>query len=399
MIRLEDVKKAREIVSPFIRKTELSWSNAFSKRLGAKIFLKFENEQRTGSFKIRGALNKLHTLTNEERKKGVIASSAGNHAQGVAFAATQLGVQSLVVMPESAPLVKIKATEGYGAKVILKGEIYDEAYEYAHTLSKKEGYIFVHPYDDPFVMAGQGTLGLEILEQLPDVDALVVPIGGGGLISGVATAVKALNPKCKIIGVQAKKINGMVKLFHKESPSHDFIGSTIADGIAVKNPSHEIFNQYISRLVDDLIVGTDEEIAEAIVYLLERVKSVVEGAGAIGLAAALSGRIKLGNSTCFLLSGGNIDMNIVSKIIEKGLCHRGRLAKLSVVVEDLPGQLHRLTSVLASKKANILQIYHDRVGEGLYLRETQIDFLIETVGHDHIESIRHALMAAGARIL
>ncbi len=400
VISLDDVLKARKIISKDVRKTELSFSRGCSKRLGTDVYLKFENEQLTGSFKTRGAVNKLHSLSEEERARGVVACSAGNHAQGVAFAATLLNVKSHVVMPEVASAVKIAGTQGYGAEVILHGEIFDQAYDHARALEKEHGYTFIHPFEDPLIIAGQGTIGLEIFEDLSRVDMVVIPLGGGGLISGIATALKSQKPDCKIIGVQSEKAHGMCDLFHHKNSVEPKLGNTIADGIAMKVPSRKMYDDYISRLVDEIVTVNDDQIAEAIVFLLERAKSVVEGAGAIGLAAALSGKIpSLGKCCCFILSGGNIDMSIVSKVIEKGMAHRGRLVKLSVVIDDLPGNLNRLTQVLAEKRVNIIQIEHDRISQGLFLRETRVDFLLETVGPDHIKAIREGMVAIGARIL
>lgn len=398
-VTLEDIKKAREVIQSIVKVTEIDRSVSASKLLGHDVFLKFENEQLTGSFKLRGALNKIHSLTQEERNRGVVASSAGNHAQGVAFSATRSGVRSTIVMPKSAALVKIQATKDYGAQVVLEGEIYDEAYEYARQLEKKEGLTFVHPFEDPYVIAGQGTLGLEMLEKIPDLDAILVPIGGGGLISGIATAVKAINPRCKIIGVQSSQAPAMECLFHKKAvPSTQQRISTIADGIAVKRPSTIIYESFISRLVDDVVTVSDDEIAEAIVFLLERAKTVAEGSGAAGMAALLSRNLPLNKKTCVLLCGGNIDLNIIAKVINKGLIRKGRLAEFHVVVDDLPGNLNRLTKVIADLGGNVLEVHHDRVAKGLSLRETQIDFVLETASDEHIEQIKKALIAAGARL-
>lgn len=399
-VTLEDIQKAYQLISPLIRKTELDRSISASQLMATEIYFKFENEQYTGSFKLRGALNKIASLSHEEKKRGVVASSAGNHAQGVAYSATRSGVKSKIVMPQTAPLIKVAATKGYGAEVVLYGDIYDDAYEKARQLEKEEGYIFVHPFEDPAIIAGQGTIGIEIFESLPDVDTLVVPIGGGGLISGIATALKTLNPKCRIIGVQSAQAPGMEHLFHKKALSDTKKKiSTIADGIAVKKPSPLMYESFISRLVDDIVLVSDEEIAEAIVFCLERAKSVVEGSGAAGLAAVLSGKVQLGKKNCILLCGGNIDLNIISKVIEKGLIRKGRLVELSVVVDDLPGNLSKLTQAIAEAGANIMEVHHDRITQGLYLRETKINIVLETTGFDHIEKIKQALHGLGARII
>lgn len=399
-VNLDDIRKAQKVISPTIIRTQLNHSHSASRRMNSQIFLKFENEQRTGSFKIRGAMNKISSLNSEERSRGIIACSAGNHAQGVALSASELKVNSHVVMPVNSPLVKISATEGYGAQVILHGDFFDESFRHATELAKKNGYIFVHPYEDPAVIAGQGTIGLEILEDLPDVDTVIVPIGGGGLISGIATAIKALRPDCRVIGVQSDQAPGMEHLFKKQDYQPKGGGiATIADGIAVKYPSQAMFDSFISRLVDDIVLVNDADIAEAIVFLIETARTVVEGSGAAAFAAALTGKIDLGAKTCILLSGGNIDLNIISLVIERGLQRKGRLARLSVVVPDAPGSLSRLTKVIAEKRANILEVHHDRVSARLNLKETRIDFVLETTSHKHIDEIKQAFGEMGARII
>jgi threonine dehydratase len=397
-VDLNDIKKAQELLKGTIKLTETDHSLSASRLLGKDIYFKFENTQRTGSFKIRGAFNKISNLTQAEKDKGVVASSAGNHAQGVALSASLAKVKSTIVMPEGAPLNKIEATKYYGAEVILKGEIYDEAYEEARRLEKEKSYTFVHPYEDPHVIAGQGTLGLEILSQISGVDCIVVPIGGGGLISGISVAVKALNPKCRIIGVQSDQASGMAQMFNRQAVVHKQKISTIADGIAVKKPSQQIYDNFISKYVDEIVTVTDDAIAESIVYLLERVKTVTEGSGAAGFAAAMSKSFRLGEKTCVLLCGGNIDLNIISKVIQLGQTRRGRLIELSVIVEDLPGSLNRLTQILAEQKANILEVHHDRVSQDLFLRQTRIDFILETVSPEHVEQIKKALVKIGARV-
>jgi threonine dehydratase len=302
-------------------------------------------------------------------------------------------------MPVSAPLVKIEATKNYGAQVILNGMIVDDSTVYARELEKKEGYVFVHPYEDEKIIAGQGTIGLEVMEALPDLDSILVPIGGGGLISGIATVVKSINPKCRVIGIQSAQADGMVRMFRHEQPSEKKYISTIADGIAIKRPSALMYDSFISKLVDEIVTVTDDELAEAIVFLLERMKTVVEGAGAAGMAALMNKKLNLGAKTCVVLCGGNIDLNMVSKIIEKGQIRKGRLCELSVVVDDLPGNLNRMTQAIADLGANVLQVNHDRISKGLYLRETRIEFVLETRNPEHIEQIKQALVQAGGRIL
>jgi threonine dehydratase len=397
---LSDIQKAREIIRTEVHNTSVDYSRSFSRTAGTDIFLKKENEQRTGSFKIRGAINKMHCLSAAEKAKGVIACSAGNHAQGVALSAQLSKVKSIIVMPESAPLVKVEATKDYGAEIILKGQIYDEAAEHARTLSKQHGYTFFHPFEDPDVIAGQGTLGLEILEQIPDMDSVVVPIGGGGLISGIAIAIKALRPKCKIYGVQASRVPSMASAFTNKKILTDVAClPTIADGIAVKRPSQHMYDNYISKLIDDVVTVGEDEIAEAIVLLMERSKAVVEGAGASSMAAVLSRKLSLGKKTCVVLSGGNIDMNLVEKVIDRGLSRHGRITRLSVIVGDVPGTLNKLTGCLADLRANVLQVSHDRIDQGVALMETRIDFTLETNSPAHIETIKTALTKMGVRLL
>lgn len=399
-VTIADIERAQKTLEPIITQTELSHSISASKLLGSEVYFKYENTQRTGSFKIRGAYNKISNLTEDEKKRGVVASSAGNHAQGVALSATLANVKSTIVMPENAPLNKVTATQSYGAEVILKGEIYDEAYEYARILEKEKGYTFVHPYEDPYVIAGQGTIGLEIARAHADFETLVVPIGGGGLISGIATAMKTLSPKTKIIGVQSIHAPGMAHLFNKSTPPQNKKRvATIADGIAIKNPSQVMYDSFISKLVDEVVTVDDDQIAAAIVYLMERAKTVTEGSGAAAMAAAMTQGLKLGKKSCVILCGGNIDLNIISKVIEKGQIARGRLVELSVVVDDLPGNLAKLTAAIAQQKANVLEVKHDRIQQGLYLRETKIDFVLETTSLEHVEKIKSALIACGGKIL
>lgn len=398
-VTLSDIQKARELLKNIISETEMSHSISASKLLGSDIYLKFENTQRTGSFKFRGAYNKISSLTPEQKKCGVVASSAGNHAQGVALSATLLGVKSTIVMPVTAPLSKFSATKAYGADVILHGEIYDDAYEYAQKLEKEKGLIFVHPYQDSHVIAGQGTIGLEILEKVPDLDSVIIPIGGGGLISGIAVAIKALNPKVRIIGVQSDRAPGMANLYNKQTGTLAKRVATIADGIAIKHPSPEMHEEFISKFVDQVVTVSDDEIAEAIVFLMERTKAVAEGSGAAAMAAAMHRGLDLGKKSCIIISGGNIDLNVVSKIIDRGQIVRGRLCELSVIVDDLPGNLSRLTKVIAEQRANVLEVRHDRVSKGLSLRETRIDFVLETSSLEHVEKILTALQNEGAKVL
>lgn len=396
-ISLLDIRTAYSNIKDQVQKTQVNLSHSGSQKLGVSLYFKYENEQTTGSFKIRGALNKILSLNEDERKRGVIASSAGNHAQGVALSASLAGVQAQVVMPKSSPLVKIEATRSYGAKVILHGEIYDEAYEHAKKLSEENGAVFVHPFEDDKIIAGQGTIALELEEQLKNLDSIVIPIGGGGLISGVATGLKALKPSLKVYGVVPENNPAMYYLFKGQQMSLAERKPTIADGLAVKRPSQKMFNDYIRPLVDDIAMVTEEEIAESIVFLLERAKTVVEGSGAVGLAGVLKMKDSwaLGKSCCVLLCGGNIDLNKISKIIQKGLSESGRMARFRIVVEDRPGMLHRLTKTLAECETNVLQVSHDRFRSDLSLSQTQIEFQVETKSFNHIEEVKVRLREAG----
>jgi len=398
----EDVKKAQKNLEGVALKTLCEYSRSASDYVGVKTYLKYENQQLTGSFKIRGAYNKISNLTKEQLGKGVSASSAGNHAQGVAYSARELGAKAHIVMPLGAPLSKVEATRNYGAKVYQSGTIVDEAYVYCMELNKIEGFEFVHPYNDPMVIAGQGTIGLELVEQVKDLDSVVISVGGGGLISGVAMALKNINPKIKVYGAVAASAPGMYHMY-KSSGAKTFEGAkaTIADGIAIRKPSSYIYKNYISKYVDGMITVTDDEIAHAMVFLLERAKAVVEGAGAAGLAAArkANNEWELGEKTAIVLCGGNVDLNLIATVIDKGLSVAGRTARISVATNDLPGNLNKLTAVLAELDANIIDVTHDRVSAHLALRETLIEFLLETKNFEHIELIKTKFKELGARVL
>jgi threonine dehydratase len=397
-VTIEDIQNARKTIQNMINITLCDYSKSATDIIGSEIYLKLENTQRTGSFKIRGAANKIASLTVDEKKRGVICCSAGNHAQGVALSSTLSGVKSVIVMPENAPIAKVEATKKYGAEVILHGQTFDDAKVLAYQLAEEKKYVFVHPFEDSKVIAGQGTIGLEICEQIQNLDSIVVPIGGGGLISGIAIAAKSINPKIKIIGVQTESVSTMIQMFQTKNyiPITNSI-STLADGIAVKAPSLSMYHQFISKYVDEAATVNEGQIAEAIVFLLERAKTVSEGSGAVALAAALSKKLNLGKKSCMLVCGGNIDLNIVSDIIQRGQIQRGRLCELSVIVPDIPGSLSRLTQILAENRANILEVHHDRVKQGISVKETRIDFVIETTSHEHIETIRQCMAKAGAR--
>lgn len=400
-VKFEDILKAQNNIKPIIKDTPLRHSLTYSEMMGFGVYLKLENFQRTGSFKIRGAANKLLQLSDSEKKKGVIAASAGNHAQGVACVAKLLKMKAVIVMPEKSPLIKVLSTKRFGAEVILKGENYDEAFEYSQTLQKKDGYTFVHPYQDEQIIAGQGTIGCEIFEDLKDATTVYISIGGGGLISGVATALKHLNPKIKIIGVQAHGASSMAESFkNKELIVNKKQVSTIADGIAVKKPSEEMYKSFISKLCDDVVTVTDEEIAQSIVLLMERNKTIVEGAGAAPLAALLNKKSKvIGNKAVVVISGGNIDLNLIERVIDRGLQVSGRLSRIVVASPDVPGAMHRLTSLIAEKGANILDITHSRVSDRIFLKETLIEFTLETTGPEQVKEIRDGFEKMGFRLL
>lgn len=396
---MKTVTDAREFLSAHVEKTPLRKARCLS----SDVFLKCENLQRTGSFKIRGALNRMRFLTEAEKKKGVIAASAGNHAQGVALGAKINGVKSTIVMPQTAPMIKVLATQSYGAQVILEGEYYDQAYEKAKTLADKDGLVFIHPYQDPQVIAGQGTIAFEILDEMKEagkeVDQIIVPIGGGGLIGGISFVMKSLNPKCEVIGVVTDQTTGMKDLKEGHNPTLKSHVSTIADGIAVKKPSQEMYNEYISKYVDKIVSVSDNEIAEAIVNLMEKDKLVVEGSGAASVAALMSGRIVAKKNAVVVIGGGNIDLNTMFSVIETGLRHKGRLTRISVIVSDLPGELARMTAIVAKCRANILDVMHDRVSPELSVRETRIDFLLETSSFDHAKEVESEFNKAGIRLI
>ncbi|WP_425061296.1 threonine ammonia-lyase [Sporomusa carbonis] len=389
---MSDIETAREALAGIVHHTTLDRSSTFSSLTGNEVYLKLENMQKTGSFKIRGAYNKIHTLTPEEKANGVIAASAGNHAQGVAYGASRAGIKSTIVMPEIAPLAKITATRGYGAEVVLAGAVYDEAYNKAVEIQAETGQTFIHAFNDPAVIAGQGTIGLEILQDLEDVAAIVTPIGGGGLIAGIAVAVKELAPHVKIYGVQAQGAPAMYmsKRAHILKTTKD--AETFADGIAVKVPGDITFT-LIDKYVDDIVVVDDEAIAGTILMLLERAKLMVEGAGAISLTAILHDKIPAKGKIVSVISGGNVDVNFISRIIERGLVKAGRRVRLSTVVVDRPGSLQRLLAIIAHLQANVLYVSHDRVEKHVPLGQAVVEIGLETrdVLHtDHIlASLRH----------
>jgi threonine dehydratase len=395
MLTLKDIEVAQKTIREAIDLTPCKYSGFLSRLSGAPIYLKLENLQKTGSFKIRGALNKLSSLTPEERRHGVIAASAGNHAQGVASAAQQLGTHATIVMPEATPITKVEATTFAGAEVILRGETFDDAMNVAHSLAAERNLTMIHPFDDPAVIAGQGTIGLEMLQQLPELGAVIVPVGGGGLISGLAIALKSLRPTLRVIGVEADQAASAV--LSRQAGRVTELGAikTIADGIAVKRVGDLTF-ALIERYVDDLVTVSDEDIAAAILIYMERIRVVVEGAGAASLAALVSHKVELdGVCTGVVVSGGNIDVQMVAKIIEKGLVRTNRLLRITVQLLDVPGALGRLSTLLGQLRANILQISHDRLTSDLPLDRAFVDISLDTRNREHQQEILQALDQAG----
>ena len=399
MITLQDIKQAHKRVLKVVSKTPFSYAPKLSKTSGYEVYLKKENLQITGSFKLRGAFNKIATLSESERLRGVVAASAGNHAQGVALTSEYFGIPATIVMPETTPLTKIDGVKSYGAKVVLSGMNYDEAYAYAIEYAKKYDRFFVHPFADEQVIAGQGTIALEIFDKCNKLDAILVPIGGGGLISGIAVAIKALSPKTKIIGVVASGAPAMKLSFDAKRAIDTASVRTIADGIAVRDTS-SLTLKYILKFVDDIVLVDDEEIANAILYLLENQKLVVEGAGAVAVAALLHNKLSLceGAKVVSILSGGNIDVTVLSVIIEKGLLKSYRKMKLIVTLVDKPGSLMNLTQILKNAQANIVQIGYDRTSLDLKFGDAHVSIALETKGKIHQEEIKRLLHTHGYKI-
>ncbi len=398
MLELKDFEAAADRLKNVLHYIPLSTSSTFSGMSGAEVYLKYENQQKTGSFKVRGAYNKIMKRYSEGDLSAVVASSAGNHAQGVAFAATSVGVKSTIVMPRSTPIAKVSATEGYGAEVVLSGNIYDEAYAKACEICEETGAEFIHPFDDEDVMAGQGTIALEILRDLPIVDMIFVPVGGGGLISGVAACAKQINPRIQIIGVQAEGAPAIANSFSsgKRQPSETV--RTIADGIAVKSPGEKTF-EYIQKYVDRVVTVSDNEIASAVLLLLERAKQVVETSGAASLAAVLGHKVDVtGKKVVCVLSGGNIDVSFIHKIVEKGLVTRCRQLKFSILMPDVPGALERFSHIVAEQNANIILFQHDRVRADIEIGEAVIQVVCEVGGVEHAKRLIDALTAHGYQV-
>jgi threonine dehydratase len=395
MITFNDIQSALARIRDSIYLSPCARSQTFSESTGNEVYLKLDNLQRTGSFKERGALNKLLSLSAVERARGVIAASAGNHAQGVAYHAGKLGIRAQICMPLTTPLIKVSATRGYGAEVVLHGANYDEAFAESLRRSQVEDLTLVHAFDDDAVIAGQGTIGLELLQQHPDLEAVIVPIGGGGLIGGIACAVKESNSKIQVFGVQPSRLPSMKAALAEGKPVTLKPASTIADGIAVRRAGDRTL-PLIQKYVDDVVTVEEEEIANAILLLLEREKTLAEGAGAAAVAALVNRKVPLtGKKVAVLVCGGNIDVTLLSRIIERGLVKDGRLVRLRVHLPDYPGALNRLTSILAEHRANIVETDYDRAYHGVGLGETAIEITMETRGPDHIAEIISALGAAG----
>lgn len=390
LVTLDMIREARDALSGVAEKTPIVTST----RLGKNLYIKSENLQKTGSFKIRGAFNKIRMLSPEEAERGVIACSAGNHAQGVALSATRLGIKSVICMPEGAPILKVEATRGYGAEVVLVPGIYDDAAREAERLSREEGYTFAHPFNDPYVIAGQGTIGLEILEQVPEVEQIIVPIGGGGLISGVAVAVKSMRPNVKIIGVQASTVPSMFVSQRNGEITTVKDGPTIADGIHVLTPGDLTF-RLVQEYVDEIVTVSEDEIAAAIVALLEGPKTVAEGAGATSVAAYLFNKIDTSLNTVALVSGGNVDITTLSRIITKGLQKTGRIVQIKTKLADKAGNLAQLLKCIADAGANVLNIEHEREDAKTSVSTCVVTMTLETRDEVHVQMIRRELRNRG----
>ena len=396
-LNMQEVYRASYVLKPIIRETLLIPSSKV--REGAQIFIKPENLQVTGSFKVRGASYMVSQLSNEEKERGVIACSAGNHAQGVALSAQKYGIPSIICLPEGAPISKVEATRSYGAEICLVPGVYDDAYNRALQLKEERGMTFVHPFNNPLVIAGQGTIGVEILNELPDVDIIIVPIGGGGLIGGIAYVAKQLNPNIKVYGVQAKGAPSML-----ESIEHGHIErlsavSTIADGIAVKEPG-DLTYQLCQKYVDGIVTVSDDEVCAAILLLLEQHKMIAEGAGAVSVAAAMFCNLPIeGKKTVCVVSGGNIDVTTLNRIINRGLQKGGRLCTFSIEIDDKPGQLVKISTLIASLGANIISVLHERTNTFINVNSCVLRVSMETRDQYHIDAIRNALLSEGIQIL
>jgi threonine dehydratase len=398
MITIQDIQQARERMKGVVHKTPLEFSQTFSRLSGNNVYMKLENLQKTGSFKVRGSYNKIMSLSKEERERGVIAASAGNHAQGVAYSSSMIGIPCTIVMPKGAPLSKIQATQGYGANVILHGDVFDESLEYALKLKEETKATFVHPFDDPAVIAGQGTIGVELFEQLDSIDAVICPVGGGGLLSGIAIAMKQKNPSIQVYGVESTACASTTAATKHSKPIMITPANTIADGIAVKRIGDLTFS-YIQKYVDDIVCVDETDISRTMLHLLERNKLLVEGSAACSLAALLYKKIPLqGKNVVAILSGGNVDVTLISRIIERGLVESGRFVTFSTVISDKPGQLNKLLRIIADLEANVMSIDHQRMGTNVLPGQAEIRFSLETKNKDHIDQIHQVLTEAGYNI-
>lgn len=388
-MKLQTIIDAKENVKKVIKPTPLIYSQVFSSECDNEVYIKPENLQVTGAFKIRGAYNKMSQLTEEERAKGVVAASAGNHAQGVAFAAKELGVKTTIVMPEQTPLIKVEATKSYGVDVVLHGDCYDDSYAKAMEICEAEGKVLVHPFDDELVIAGQGTIGLEILEELEDVDVVVVPVGGGGLISGIACAIKESNPDVIVVGVEPKGAQTLNYSLRKNKVSELSSVSTIAEGVAVKRPGEQTFD-YVKQYVDEMIVVSDVDVLEAFLLMVEKEKLVAENAGVLSLAALR--KLPYRNKKIVsIVSGGNIDVVTISEMINRGLISRGRLFCFSVELHDTPGELLKISQILAEHNANVIKLDHNQFKTLDRFMHVQLEITLETNGHEHVAEIKKAL--------
>jgi len=396
MLTLEKVRLAESMLQGVARKTDMIQTSGLAP--GCELWLKTENLQRTGSFKLRGAYFKMSQCSPEERKRGVVACSAGNHAQGVAFAAKQFGMKSTIFLPSSAPISKIEATRQYGTQIRLVDGAYDDAYAEAIAFNKETGAVFLHPFDDEDVIAGQATVGLETLMQLPSVEAIVVPVGGGGLLSGIGFAVKTLRPACKVYGVQASGADGMYRSFRSRNHCVTDAACTFADGIAVKAPGDLTYDM-CSAYADDIVTVSEDEIAAAILALMERQKLVAEGAGAVSVAAVMFNKLPLeGVRTCAIVSGGNIDVNILSRVINRGLLTSGRLTNLSIELVDKPGQLKAVSALIADEGANVIRVHYTPGGENMDINGCYLNISMETRNHEHLERIKKVLRSNGFKL-
>ena len=396
-LTLDNVYKADYVLKEIVRQTDVLYAPKLCP--GTELYLKTENLQITGSFKVRGAYYKMSQLTQAEKEKGVVACSAGNHAQGVALAAQKNGIKAVICLPDGAPISKVEATKSYGAEICLVEGVYDDAYQKALELRDNEGYTFIHPFDDPDVIAGQGSIALELINQVPDMDAVIVPIGGGGLISGIAYTLKNLNPKVKVYGVQASGAPSMLNSIHDAHIETLDSVFTIADGIAVKKPGSLTYD-ICSKYVDEIVTVTDDEISAAILALMEQHKLVVEGAGAVSVAAAMFNKVNLkGKKTVCLLSGGNIDVTILSRVITRGLIMSGRSCQLNIELMDKPGQLMTVSRIIAEQGGNVTAVHHEHSNEGSDVNGCYLRLTLETRNFEHIEKIKNALTDAGLKII